>query len=777
MQQQDYLNELNESQREAVEYISGPSLVIAGAGSGKTRVLTYKIAHLLTNGLKPWEIMALTFTNKAAREMKERIGNIVGGDTARYLRMGTFHSLFARILRTEAAHIGYSNNYTIYDEADSRALLKSVIKELGLNDKVYKPADIHNRISSAKNRLITAEQYATDPHAASRDNADKVPQTAQIYTIYQQRCKASNAMDFDDLLLNTYLLFKDHEDILEVYANALRFILVDEYQDTNYAQQCIIMQLTSRHHFVCVVGDDAQSIYGFRGANIDNILNFQKIYTDARLFKLEQNYRSTQRIVQAANSLIHKNQWQIEKNVFSHNDEGDKLLLKEFASDREEAMYVCNDIKRRVRHEGLEYSDCAILYRTNYQSRTFEEQFMKNNVPYSIYGGMSFYQRKEIKDIIAYFRLVVNHDDEEAFRRIINYPTRGIGDTTVQKVAAAAHSAGMSMWQVLCSPADAGLDVNKGTLTKLAHFRALIEAFSARLATEDAFAIGQNIVKQSGITQDIYSSNEPEYRSRQENIEEFMSSMQEFVETAREEGEPDRLTDFLHDVALLSDRDTQDDTNPKVTLMTIHSSKGLEFPIVYIVGMEENIFPSPLCTDTQRKLEEERRLLYVAITRAEKSCTLTYARSRYRYGKMEFDTPSRFIRDIDPSFLTIDGSSANTFRQMTGNNRHSLFGSMPEYGQSTNYNTPRPSNLRRLNTAIKEAPHRATTPPSPSPHTSTAGTGGNITVGTSVIHERFGKGIVRKIEGNGESTKATVEFENAGTKQLLLKFARLKVQA
>lgn len=777
MQQQDYLNELNESQREAVEYISGPSLVIAGAGSGKTRVLTYKIAHLLTNGLKPWEIMALTFTNKAAREMKERIGNIVGGDTARYLRMGTFHSLFARILRAEAAHIGYNNNYTIYDEADSRALLKSVIKELGLNDKVYKPADIHSRISSAKNRLITAEQYAADPYVISRDNADKVPQTAQIYAIYQQRCKASNAMDFDDLLLNTYLLFKEHDDILEVYANALRFILVDEYQDTNYAQQCIIMQLTSRHHFVCVVGDDAQSIYGFRGANIDNILNFQKIYTDARLFKLEQNYRSTKRIVQAANSLIHKNQWQIEKNVFSHNDEGDKLLLKEFASDREEAMYVCNDIKRRVRHEGLEYSDCAILYRTNYQSRTFEEQFMKNNVPYSIYGGMSFYQRKEIKDIIAYFRLVVNHDDEEAFRRIINYPTRGIGDTTVQKVAAAAHSVGMSMWQVICSPADAGLDVNKGTLTKLANFRALIEGFSARLATEDAFAIGQNIVKQSGITQEIYSSNEPEYRSRQENIEEFMSSMQEFVETAREEGEPDRLTDFLHDVALLSDRDTQDDTYPKVTLMTIHSSKGLEFPIVYIVGMEENIFPSPLCTDTQRKLEEERRLLYVAITRAEKSCTLTYARSRYRYGKMEFDTPSRFIRDIDPNFLTIDSSSANTFRQMTGNSRQSLFGSMPEYGQRTNYNTQRQSNLRSLNAAIKEAPHRVTTPPSPSPQRSTAGAGGNITVGTSVLHERFGKGIVRKIEGNGESTKATVEFENAGTKQLLLKFARLKVQA
>lgn len=766
MQQPDFLKDLNESQREAVEHISGPSLVIAGAGSGKTRVLTYKIAYLLTTGMKPWEIMALTFTNKAAREMKERIGGLVGAETARYLRMGTFHSLFARILRAEAAAIGYNGNYTIYDEADSRSLIKAVIKELGLNDKVYKPADVHRRISEAKNMLLTAEAYANDPHARGRDDKDKVPQVATIYGIYQERCRMSNAMDFDDLLLNTYLLFKEHEEVLKVYATALRFILVDEYQDTNYAQQCIIRQLTSQHQYICVVGDDAQSIYGFRGANIDNILNFQQIYTDAKLFKLEQNYRSTQRIVQAANSLIHKNQWQIEKNVFSRNAEGDKLLLKELASDREEAMFVCNDIKTRVRYEGQEYSDCAILYRTNYQSRTFEEQFMKSNVPYTIYGGLSFYQRKEIKDIIAYFRIVVNHDDEEALRRIINYPARGIGDTTVQKIAAAAHTTGISMWQVICAPVSAGLDVNKGTQGKLANFRALIDSFTARLTQEDAFALGHDILKLSGITQDIYSSAEPEYRSKQENVEEFLSSVQEFVEAAREGGEPDKLTDFLHDVALLSDRDDGDSTTPRVTLMTIHSAKGLEFPVVYVVGMEENIFPSPMCTDSQRKLEEERRLLYVAITRAEKCCTLTYARSRYRYGKMEFDTPSRFLRDIDPRLITAGGSSRTSFNAPASRNKRPLFGSMPEYGRQ-DVPTPSYGTLRSMTKV--STPHTT-----PTPSTMESKGDAYLTVGTAVMHDRFGKGVIRKIEGTGESTKATVDFENAGTKQLLLKFAKLK---
>lgn len=775
MQHPDFLEELNETQREAVEYVSGPSLVIAGAGSGKTRVLTYKIAYLLTTGLKPWEIMALTFTNKAAREMRERIGRLVGEDTARHLRMGTFHSLFARILRAEAAAIGYNSNYTIYDEADSRALLKAIIKELGLNDKIYKPADIHRRISEAKNRLMTAEQYAADPHATGRDAGDKVPDTAQIYTIYQQRCRASNAMDFDDLLLNTFVLFNENADILQIYATALRFILVDEYQDTNYAQQRILRQLTSQHQYVCVVGDDAQSIYGFRGANIDNILNFQNVYSGSRLFKLERNYRSTQRIVQAANSLIHKNQWQIEKNVFSCNDEGEKIALHEFSRDREEAMFVCNDIRQRVRRGTVEYSDCAILYRTNYQSRTFEEQFMKSNVPYRIYGGMSFYQRKEIKDIIAYFRLVVNHDDEEAFRRIINYPARGIGSTTVGKIAVTARTSGMSMWQVICSPDLVGLDVNKGTLVKLTAFRALIEGFSARLDSEDAFALGHDILKQSCITQDIYSSTEPEDCDRQKHVDEFLSSMHEFVETAREEGESDKLVDFLHDVALLSDRDDAETTQPKVTMMTIHSAKGLEFPVVYVVGMEDNIFPSPKSVADKRAIEEERRLLYVAITRARKSCTLTYARTRYRYCEFVPDIPSRFIRDIDPGLIAIDGRTHTSSGATSGGGRRSLFGSMPEYGQQPTQ-SPRFGNMRSMATVTTERP--SSVPPAASSPVTPAGAGiadGYLTVGTAVVHDRFGRGTVCKVEGSGESAKATVEFENAGTKQLLLKFARLKV--
>lgn len=751
-----FLNELNRNQREAVEYVSGPSLVIAGAGSGKTRVLTYKIAYLLTTEIKPWEIMALTFTNKAAREMKERIGALVGMETARYLRMGTFHSIFARILRTEAAAIGYSNNYTIYDESDSRSLIKSIVKEMNLNDKVYKPAGVHCRISEAKNRLMTAEAYANDVHAITRDVQDKMPDLSRIYSEYQQRCRQSNAMDFDDLLLNTFRLFNEHEEILQKYATTLRFLLVDEYQDTNYAQQRIIRQLTSQHHYICVVGDDAQSIYGFRGANIDNILNFQETYPEARLFKLEQNYRSTQRIVQAANSLIHKNQWQIEKNVFSQNAEGDKILLKELASDREEALFISNDIRQRVRYDGIEYSDCAILYRTNYQSRTFEEQFIKSNIPYTIYGGMSFYQRKEIKDVTAYLRLTVNNDDEEALRRIINYPARGIGATTIARITAAAQASGMNMWQVICLPLEAGLEVSKGTMSKLTVFREMIEEFSARLAKDDAFTLGHDIIRLSGITKDIYQSSEPEDRSKQENIEEFLSSMQEYVVTARESGEPDGLTDFLHDVSLLSDHDTTDNETPKVKLMTIHSAKGLEFPVVYVAGMEENIFPSPMCTESQRLLEEERRLLYVAITRAEQHCTLTYARSRYRYGQMEFDTPSRFLRDIDASLIQVSGGTHTPPLRQPSFRRQSLSGSMAEQGQ------------RKPQPAPSAAPVAA-------PRREAGTTGGQyLTVGTAVYHERFGQGVVTDIEGEGESAKATVRFENAGVKKLLLKFARLK---
>lgn len=755
----DFLKELNEAQREAVEYIDGPSLVIAGAGSGKTRVLTYKIAYLLSSGMKPWEIMALTFTNKAAREMRERIGCLVGEETARYLRMGTFHSLFARILRAEALNIGYGSNYTIYDESDSRSLIKAIVKDLALNDKLYKPAEVHNRISAAKNRLMTAGDYAADSHVCARDNRDRLPDIANIYKVYEQRCRTSNAMDFDDLLLNTFLLLDRNPDIRDTYSAALRYILVDEYQDTNYAQQRILQLLTSKHQYVCVVGDDAQSIYGFRGANIENILNFQQIFKGARLFKLEQNYRSTQRIVQAANSLIHKNERQIEKNVYSRNDEGDKLLMKELASDREEAMFICNDIKAKMRREGLSHSDFAVLYRTNYQSRAFEEQFMKNGIPYSIYGGMSFYQRKEIKDLIAYFRLSVNHNDEEAFRRIVNYPTRGIGDTTLQKLSSAALERECGMWQVLENPSS--LNVTKGTLAKLAAFRVMIESFAQGIETQDAFTIGKEILKTSGIASDIYSGTEPEDRSRQENIEEFMSSIQEFVESAHESGESDRLTDFLHDVALVSDRDNGSADTPKVTLMTIHSAKGLEFPAVYVAGMEENIFPSPMSTDSMRKLEEERRLLYVAITRAEKYCTLTYARSRYRYGRMEFDTPSRFLRDIDSRFISRGSHDyeSSPISPISGR----------EYMFATNKD-------RRFSVSSSTSARIETEKTYSSPRThSTRDTTENMSlpIGAAVMHERFGKGVIRKLEGTGESMKATVDFENVGQKQLLLKFAKL----
>lgn len=755
----DFLKELNEAQRAAVEYTDGPSLIIAGAGSGKTRVLTYKIAYLLAKGIKPWEIMALTFTNKAAKEMRTRIASLMGEDIVRYLRMGTFHSLFARILRTEAASIGYNSNYTIYDEADSRSLIKAIVKELALNDKLYKPSEVHCRISAAKNMLMTARDYAADVYAYERDRRDNMPAVANIYNVYEQRCKASNAMDFDDLLLNTYLLFNGQHEVRDVYSTALKYILVDEYQDTNYAQQRIIQQLTTQHQYVCVVGDDAQSIYGFRGANIDNILNFRQIYKGAKLFKLEQNYRSTQRIVQAANSLIHKNERQIEKNVFSRNDEGDKLFLKELVSDREEAMFVCNDIRAKVKHEGFVYSDFAILYRTNYQSRTFEEQFMKSGIPYSIYGGMSFYQRKEIKDLITYFRLVVNHNDEEALRRIINYPTRGIGDTTIMRLSAAAQEKGWGMWQVIEQAEETSLKVNKGTLTKIIAFKTLIKSFADMIETQDAFIVGKHIVRESGIAADIYSSTEPEYRSRQENIEEFLSSIQDFVEMARESGEQDKLTDFLHEVALVSDREDETDNAPKVMLMTIHSAKGLEFPAVYVVGMEENIFPSPMSVESKRKLEEERRLLYVAITRAEKHCTLTYARSRYRYGKMEFDTPSRFLRDIDARFIT--RGNEHYMRSSASEDRTRRF--FPQFDKDTNGEMSG-KQYEKLAASVSSTPK--------SEHT----TGSQyLTIGTTVMHNRFGKGVIRSIDGSGDSMKATVDFENVGQKQLLLKFAKLSV--
>lgn len=654
----DLLNDLNESQRKAVEYIDGPSLVIAGAGSGKTRVLTYKIAYLLQQGVKPWSIMALTFTNKAAREMKERIGKLVGQELAQHLYMGTFHSIFSRILRAEAQHIGFTNNFTIYDESDSRSLIKTIVKEMGLDEKVYKPASVHSRISMAKNNLMSAENYARDKELYQADQRAKMPRVGEIFITYVQRCQQANAMDFDDLLTLTFKLFQEHEDIRKKYADRFDFLLVDEYQDTNHAQMRIVMQLCKEKERVCAVGDDSQSIYSFRGANIDNILSFQSRFKEAKLFKLEQNYRSTQSIVEAANSLIKHNSNQIPKNVYSKNDKGERLIYKPAYSDKEEALIVCREIKRIKRQDDCQYSDFAILYRTNAQSRSFEEEFRKQGIPYRIYGGLSFFQRKEIKDVIAYFRLVANPDDEEAFKRIINYPTRGIGNTTVAKIAACALDNHVSFWQVISAPEHYGLGVNKGTLAKLESFRLMISGFVEKSASMNAFDLGDTIVKESGISADIYKSGsrDPEDLARQENLEELLGGMQSFVEECREEGREQEayLTDYLQGVALLTDLDSKgDDDEPRVSLMTVHASKGLEFPTVFVVGLEENIFPSAIVS-TLRELEEERRLLYVAITRAEKHCVLTSAKNRFRYGKMEFGNPSRFIKEIDSAFIQED---------------------------------------------------------------------------------------------------------------------------
>ena len=803
MEDKVLLEALNESQRKAVEYIEGPSLVIAGAGSGKTRVLTYKIAYLLQMGMKPWNILALTFTNKAAKEMRSRIGQLVGEEIARYLYMGTFHSIFSRILRREAEKIGYNSNFTIYDEADSRSLIKSIIKEMALDDKVYKPATVHHRISMAKNHLILADDYAIDNAALQRDREAKMPAISAIYSAYSARCRQANAMDFDDLLTHTFVLFRDHDEVRRQYAERFRFVLVDEYQDTNAVQQRIVYQLTCDHQHVSVVGDDAQSIYAFRGANIDNILDFQEMYQGTRLFKLEQNYRSTQRIVQAANSLIKKNERQIPKDVYSRNDEGERLTFMPAYSDKEEAIIVCNEIKRIKRADRCEYSDFAILYRTNAQSRSFEEQLRKDNIPYRIYGGLSFYQRKEIKDIIAYFRVVANPDDEEALKRIINYPTRGIGDTTVAKVAACAMRNHTSLWNVICNPVHLGLEVNKGTITKLQHFRELISNFITQFSVMDAYELGSMIIKESGISADLYAESTPETMSRQENLEEFLSGMQDFVQGRKEEGREQEvsLTDFLQEVSLLTDLDSDgNDEGQRVTLMTVHSAKGLEFSTVFVVGLEENIFPSPLSTNSKRELEEERRLLYVAITRAERHCILTCARNRWRYGKMEFDTPSRFLKDIDPQLMKVEeetggeqggglfnthspskiGGYSDNRRWQNANPVASQFKADPKPRIVGHHEEPPvdpfSNRFKRTFTAsggrLKRVADMVGT--SSSAPMSSSGKA-SLQEGNTIEHERFGVGTVIRVEGSGENTKATVQFRNAGTKQLLLKFARYKV--
>ena len=831
----DLLKDLNEAQRAAVEYIDGPSLVIAGAGSGKTRVLTYKIAYLLSQGMKPWSIMALTFTNKAAREMKERIGKLVGNDLAQHLYMGTFHSIFSRILRAEAEHIGFNNNFTIYDESDSRSLIKAIVKEMGLDDKKYKPAAVHAKISMAKNNLMSAAAYESDAAIFEQNKRAQMPEVGKIFVAYVQRCKQANAMDFDDLLTLTYQLFREHEDIRHKYAARFDYVLVDEYQDTNHVQMSIVMQLCQEKQRVCAVGDDSQSIYSFRGANIDNILNYQRQFQGTRLFKLEQNYRSTQTIVEAANSLIKHNRNQIPKDVFSENAKGEKILYKPAYSDKEEAAIVAKDVKRIRREDGCQYSDFAILYRTNAQSRSFEEEFRKQGIPYRIYGGLSFYQRKEIKDIIAYFRLVANPDDEEAIKRIINYPARGIGATTVLKIADCAHQNQVSFWEVIGAPERYGLAVTKGTMNKLETFRLLISSFIERAQTTDVYELGDAIIKESGISQDIMSGKDADDLARQENLEEFLSGMSAFVEERREEGRFDELflQDYLQDVALLTDADSDGDKDePRVSLMTVHAAKGLEFPTVFVVGLEENIFPSPLSAASLRELEEERRLLYVAITRAEKHCILTNAKNRWRYGKMEFDNPSRFIDEIDGKLIdsldeaggSLFGSRADSMSdqpewaraqrprrpwedaeqpryssryqnskpvasQFVADPKPSLFDDEPETSHTSgrsslsegNFKSVRALNAakRYMETHSSHPASRSTGSSAASVSSSAASSAGSsscgLQEGMKIEHQRFGRGTVLKIEGTGENTKATVEFVHSGTKQLLLKYAKFTV--
>lgn len=833
----DLLKDLNEAQRAAVEYIDGPSLVIAGAGSGKTRVLTYKIAYLLSQGMKPWSIMALTFTNKAAREMKERIGKLVGNDLAQHLYMGTFHSIFSRILRAEAEHIGFNNNFTIYDESDSRSLIKAIVKEMGLDDKKYKPAAVHAKISMAKNNLMSAAAYESDAAIFEQNKRAQMPEVGKIFVAYVQRCKQANAMDFDDLLTLTYQLFREHEDIRHKYAARFDYVLVDEYQDTNHVQMSIVMQLCQEKQRVCAVGDDSQSIYSFRGANIDNILNYQRQFQGTRLFKLEQNYRSTQTIVEAANSLIKHNRNQIPKDVFSENAKGEKIQYKPAYSDKEEAAIVAKDVKRIRREDGCQYSDFAILYRTNAQSRSFEEEFRKQGIPYRIYGGLSFYQRKEIKDIIAYFRLVANPDDEEAIKRIINYPARGIGATTVLKIADCAHQNQVSFWEVIGAPERYGLAVNKGTMNKLETFRLLISSFIEQAQTTDVYELGDAIIKESGISQDIMSGKDADDLARQENLEEFLSGMSAFVEERREEGRFDELflQDYLQDVALLTDADSDGDKDePRVSLMTVHAAKGLEFPTVFVVGLEENIFPSPLSAASLRELEEERRLLYVAITRAEKHCILTNAKNRWRYGKMEFDNPSRFIDEIDgklidsqdeaggslfgsmsdqpewaraqrprrpwedaeqPRYSSRYQNSKPVASQFVADPKPSLFDDEPETSRTSgrssvsgrsslsegNFKSVRALNAakRYMETHSSHPASRGTGSSAASVSSSAASSAGSsscgLQEGMKIEHQRFGRGTVLKIEGTGENTKATVEFVHSGTKQLLLKYAKFTV--
>jgi DNA helicase-2/ATP-dependent DNA helicase PcrA len=776
----DYQQELNPSQCDAVLYTDGDCMVIAGAGSGKTRVLTYRIAHLLEEGVEPWSILALTFTNKAAGEMKQRIAARVGENRARYLWMGTFHSIFSRILRSEADKIGYSSNFTIYDQTDSQNLIKSIIRDMQLDDKTYKPNVVQNRISNAKNRLITASAYIQNTDIYKHDQLKRIPMVGKIYERYEQRCRQSDAMDFDDLLLNTFLLFREHPDVQEHYGTSFRHILVDEYQDTNYAQHCIVWQLTRHGAKVCVVGDDAQSIYSFRGANLDNMLKFSKLYPDSKLFKLEQNYRSTQTIVEAAGTLIDKNHAQIKKKVFSENEQGDKIKVFCAHSDIEESEMVVNRLLDLHTFKDVPWREMAILYRTNAQSRPLEEALRKRGLPYKIYGGLSFYQRKEVKDVIAYMRMSVNPNDEEAFKRIINYPARGIGQTTIGRIQSAAMDSGVSLWTVLCNPAEYNLEVNQGTLAKLAAFRTLMESFMADASTVSADLLAKRIVDETGVMRELKADTTVEGESRMQNVDELINNVSQFCKDREEEGNDScRMTDYLSEVSLLTDQDneTEDDLE-KVTLMTVHAAKGLEFDAVFIVGLEEHLFPSDMSGDDERQIEEERRLLYVAMTRARKYLHLLFATTRFKYGNVDFCTPSRFLKDIDSRYLNMPAGAVQLGTVP--------FGTVSSRVSSSGVTFPRktvPNGTVPNCTAFEAKPARK-----PWEHgrfqkvtesmlkdAAPAQSSLDLKVGSVIEHERFGIGSVISVEGIGGDAKATIRFINLGEKTLLLKFARYKI--
>lgn len=761
----DYLSGLNPQQRAAVETTEGPVMIVAGAGSGKTRVITYRVAHLIQKGVDAFNILVLTFTNKASREMRERIEKVVGNE-AKNIWMGTFHSVFAKILRVEAEKIGYPSNFTIYDTDDSKSLLRTILKEMQLDDKLYAVNIVLNRISSAKNNLISHTEYLANETIQAEDISNKRPLMGVIYETYAKRCFKAGAMDFDDLLFKTNVLLKDHPDVLNKYQHKFKYLMVDEYQDTNFSQYTIVRKLAAAHHNICVVGDDAQSIYAFRGANIQNILNFEKHYPDLKVFKLEQNYRSTQNIVEVANSIIANNKNQLEKNVFSDNEKGDRIKILRAFTDNEEGKIVAESIAQERALKGLDYTDFAILYRTNAQSRAMEESLRKLNIPYKIYGGLSFYQRKEIKDLIAYFRLTFNPADEEALKRVINYPRRGLGDTTLEKISVAADQHGITMWEVICNP-NQYLD---GRIPgQLNDFVTMIKSFAAESKKLDAYESALYIAQHSGILKELHSDDSVEGRSRFENIQELLNGIKEFAE--REDIEDRNLAIFMQDVALLTNDDNDKEKNKDtVSLMTVHSAKGLEFKNVYIVGLEENLFPSQMSLTSRTDLEEERRLFYVAITRAEKKLVITYATSRYRWGTLTSCEPSRFINEINPSYLELEAIKA----------------AKPSFSNGS-FDTERKSWSQQRDLAPKSATTSSSSPSIrpktttilPKAHVPTAGFTPNAANefqnGMEVEHEKFGFGKIVNLEGTLPDIKATVFFQGLGNKQLLLKFAKLRI--